>query len=125
MQRKSRNTKQKKMLNEEIKCFKTFFTAEDLLKKFNKKETNLSIATIYRYLNELVKGGEIHSYICNRRTLYSKGRNSHCHYICEKTGRITHFEIGNLDFLKHVKDKIPGTINSFQLEIKGICDDCK
>ncbi len=125
MKRISRNTKQKELLGKEVQKFNSFFTAEDFFKQARKKDPNIGIATVYRFLNDLVNKKELHSYICDRRTLYSRQKNSHCHFICEKTGKIIHFEIENLDFLKHLKGKIPGTISSVQLEIKGICDNCK
>lgn len=115
----SRNTKQKETIQKELDKIKTFFTAEELHKLCSKK---IGIATIYRFLKELEKKKQIYSYICDRKTIYSKQNKSHCHFICEKTGKIIHFEIDSLDFLKN---KIPGKITSFQIEIKGICDDCK
>lgn len=124
MQRTSRNTKQKELLEKEMSTFNSFFTAEDLFKKSSKIDQNIGIATVYRFLNEKVNK-EIYSYVCDRRTLYSRKKNSHCHFTCEKTGKVTHFELNNLDFLKHIKSKIPGKINSFQLEVKGVCEDCK
>ena len=125
MRRKSRNTKQKELLNKEIKKFNSFFTAEDILAKTNKIDPKLGIATVYRFLGDLVKKRQIFSYTCERKTLYSKENNSHCHYTCEKTGEVTHFEIDNLDFLKNIRKKIPGNIKSIQLEIKGVCKNCK
>jgi Fe2+ or Zn2+ uptake regulation protein len=95
MVRNSRNTKQKELIKAEIAKISSFFTA--------------------------VESGELYSYTCNRRTIYSKGKKSHCHFECEKTGKIIHFDIDNIDFFK---DKIPGDITSFQLEVKGICKEC-
>ena len=115
---KSRNTKQKELLIKELSKINTFFSAEDIYEKTK----DISLATIYRFLKELREKGELYSYICNRKTVYSKQAKSHCHFTCEKTGKITHFEIDNIDFLKN---KVPGKITSFQLEVKGICDDCK
>lgn len=121
---KSRNTVQKEILNEQIKKLNSFFTADELLKSANRKDSRLGLATVYRFLNEMVKKRKIHSYVCDRKTLYSLEKKSHCHFICEKTGKLIHFEIHNLDFLKKIKDKIPGKITCVQLEIRGICDDC-
>ncbi|MBT3298159.1 hypothetical protein HN385_04495 [archaeon] len=131
---KNRNTIQKKIIQSELDKMKTFFTAESLYEKIKQKESNVkeensisknnskvSLATIYRYLNDLKSQNKIYSYICNRRQLYSKHVKNHCHFICEETGKVTHFEIDSLDFLK---DKIPGNITSFQLEVRGLCDDC-
>jgi len=122
MTRTTRKTKQKEIIKEEVEKTENFFSSEELYKKVQKKDPSIGIATIYRYLNEEKKKGNLFSYLCDRRTIYSKGKKSHCHFECEKTGKIIHFDIENIDFLKN---KIPGTITSFQLEVKGICDKCQ
>ena len=119
---KNRNTRQKEIIEKEFQKTKTFFTAEELHKKVAKKDKKIRIATVYRFIKKKKKQGKVYSYLCNRRNIFSKGQKSHCHFTCEKTGKVTHFEINNLDFLKN---KIPGSITSFQLEVKGICDDCR
>lgn len=116
---KSRKTKQKEILEIEINKTKEFFSADELYNKVKSKK--IGIATIYRFLNNKVKKKEIFQYLCNRKNIYSKLK-SHCHFECENTGKIIHFEINNLDFLK---DKIPGKITSFNLEVKGICNKCE
>ena len=119
---KSRNTKQKEQIQEEIDKFKTFFTAEELYDKVKKKDNKTSLATIYRFLKRLRKLGNIYSYTCDNKLIYSKEKKSHCHFVCEETGQIIHFDINSLDFLK---DKIPGSITSFQIEVRGICGECQ
>ncbi|MEK6927163.1 MAG: transcriptional repressor [Nanoarchaeota archaeon] len=119
----TRQTKQKEIISNNIEKINGFFTAEDLLKKTRTQDKRIGIATIYRFLKELKNKNQIHSYLCNRKTLFSKEKSSHCHYICEKTGKIIHFNINNIDFLKNIN--LPGSISSFQIEIKGICKDCK
>jgi Fe2+ or Zn2+ uptake regulation protein len=121
MTNKSRNTKQKEIINKEINKFKTFFTAEDLYKKVNLIDKNIGLATVYRVLKLLRKNTNIFSYMCDGRLVYSREDKSHCHFICEETGKILHFKINSLDFLK---DKIPGSITSFQIEVRGICNNC-
>lgn len=116
---KSRNTRQKELMIKEIESFTTFFNAEDLLNKVQKKEKKIGIATIYRFLKDLKERNQIYSYQCQGKTIYSNSQKSHCHFNCTKTGKTFHFEIDNLDFLK---DKIPGKIESVQIEITGICD---
>jgi Fur family transcriptional regulator, ferric uptake regulator len=119
---KSRNTKQKETIQHEIDKIKTFFTAEDLYAQVAKLDPQIGLATIYRYLKNLREKNNIFSYTCNSKLIYSKEKRSHCHYICEESGQIIHFDIDSLDFLK---DKIPGEITSFQIEVKGICKKCK
>jgi Fur family ferric uptake transcriptional regulator len=121
MGRQNRKTRQKQIISQELSKIDSFFNAEDLYQKVKRKERNIGMATIYRYLNEAKSRKDLYAYTCNRKTVYSKGKKSHCHFECEKTGKIIHFDIDNIDFLK---DKIPGTIKSFQLEVKGICNKC-
>jgi Fur family ferric uptake transcriptional regulator len=121
---KLRETKQKQIIREELDKLDSFFNAEELFEVVKTKDASIGIATIYRFLKEAKNNRELFSYVCDRKTVYSKGKKSHCHFICEETGEIIHFEIDNIDFLK---DKIPGSITSFQIEVRGICKDklCK
>ena len=121
MPRKSRSTRQKEIIQSVIDKTNTFFTAEELFNKTKKLDNTLGIATIYRYLKGLRQKNQIYSYVCEGKHLYSKEKKSHCHFVCEETGKRTHFDIDSLDFLK---DKIPGSITSFQIEVKGCCEGC-
>ena len=122
MPKPSRQTHQKEIINEEIKKFSSFFTADELLEKANKKDKKIGIATIYRFLKEAVNSGTLHSYTCERKTIYSLGKKSHCHFICEKCGKIEHIEIKNIDF---IKKQISGSVCHFQIDVTGICEKCE
>ena len=113
---KKRNTRQKEIIENEIKKINKFFSSEDLLNRVSKTNEKIGIATIYRFLKELLKEDKIYSYTCCGKKMYSTIKRSRCHFECTETKKIVHFEIDNLDFLK---DKVPGEIESFQLQIKG------
>jgi Fur family transcriptional regulator, ferric uptake regulator len=117
----SRNTKQKQLIQREINKMTEFFSAEELFDKLKEQDSTIGLATIYRNLKNLQKTNEIHAYICDRRQVYAKTHN-HCHFIDEETGETVHFDIESLDFLKN---KIPGKITSFQIEIRGKIDPQK
>lgn len=118
----SRQTKQKALLDKQIKSFSTFFTGEELYQKVKSRDPNLGIATVYRFLKNLKQQNKLHSYVCDRRVLYSREHKSHCHFTCEKCGKLSHISIEKLDF---IKDKIEGDICHFQLDVLGICNNCK
>jgi len=118
---KLRNTRQKELLEEEIRKFSSFFSADDFFALVRKKDSKIGIATIYRFLAELVKKGEIHSYLCNRRTVYSLDKKSHCHFVCEGCGKVDHLDIKSLDF---VDNKVEGSICHFQIDVSGVCKSC-
>ena len=121
MAKKSRETKQKELIRSEIYSFSSFFTADDLYEKIKQKDPAIGIATVYRFLKDLRKRKELHSYVCERRMIYSHDENNHCHFICQKCEKTMHFTVDKIDFLKK---KIQGDICHFQIDVYGICAEC-
>ena len=121
MARQSRTTKQKTFLADEVESFDSFFTAEEVHKRVKSKIPTIGLATVYRYLRELTDNHELHSYVCDRRTLYSRGKTSHCHFHCERCGKMTHFHVDSIGFLK---SKIKGNMCHFQIDVSGVCEEC-
>lgn len=119
MARSSRQTQQKDLLTREIARFDLFFSAEELFSKVKSK--NIGIATVYRFLKEAEKNHELHSYLCNRRALYSRNKHNHCHFICQNCNKIIHF---NIDSIDDIAKKVKGDICHFQIEITGLCQEC-
>ena len=118
----TRQTRQKSILEEEIKKFNSFFAAEELHEKAKRKDNKIGIATVYRFLKEIKNKNQIHSYLCNRKTIYSISKKNHCHFLCQKCGKIIHINIDSIDFLKR---NFEGEICHFQINVEGICDDCR
>jgi len=117
-----RNTIQKELIEKEMKTFHHFFNAEELYERVSKKNKKIGIATVYRFLKDSAKKEKIHTYSCNRRTIYSSNMRSHCHFICKKCGIIKHINLKKIDFLEI---GIKGDICHFQIDITGICKQCK
>ena len=116
-----RSTKQKQVMEREIKTFDSFFNAEELHKKISKKNPKIGIATIYRFLNDLTRNGEIHSFLCKRKTLYSNSKKNHCHFACEKCGERKHIDLKKIDFLN---SHVDGEVCHFQIDVTGVCKRC-
>ena len=121
MTKQSRKTRQKETIHTEIAAFTSLFTADELFEKVKKKDDTIGIATVYRLLKQLRAKKELHSYICGRKMVYSPDKNNHCHFICQRCNRITHFSVDKIDFLK---TKINGDICHFQIDVHGLCSDC-
>jgi Fe2+ or Zn2+ uptake regulation protein len=118
---KSRNTKQKEILQKELDNMMGFFSAEDFYRILLKKMSHIGIATVYRFLNEKIKNNQLHSYYCDKRTVYSNSKNNHCHYICQQCGKTQHVDIKDID---SIKKSIKGSICHFQIDVYGVCDEC-
>jgi Fe2+ or Zn2+ uptake regulation protein len=121
MARASRHTRQKALLQSIVMKTTAFFSADDIYKKAAEIDSNIGVATIYRFLSDEVKAKRLFSYDCDRRAIYSRNHSTHCHFECENTGKVTHFELDNLDFLA---GKIPGKISSISIIVKGFCEEC-
>ncbi|MEM4637634.1 MAG: transcriptional repressor [Candidatus Woesearchaeota archaeon] len=118
---KSRKTKQKELLEQEIKKIKGFFTAEDLFNFESIKKSGIGIATIYRFLKDKKNKRELHSYICENKCIYSTSSSNHCHYVCQVCGKKEHINIKDIGI---IKKNIKGTICHFQIDVTGICEKC-
>lgn len=116
-----RLTAQKRMLYTEVEKFSSFFDAYELHAKIDKRK-NIGLATVYRFLNTLEKHGEIHSFMCNNKKIYSHNKTNHVHFTCEKCKKIKHVTLKNVDFLKEISDH---KICHFQIELVGFCDQCR
>lgn len=121
MGKKSRNTRQKELIESVAGTMENIFTADDLYKSAAGKEKGIGIATVYRCVKLLCEKGVLHSYKCGRRKVYSNKSSNHCHFICHKCGKSEHFDVRNLDFLKEVVD---ADVCHFQLDVYGLCRKC-
>ena len=119
---RGRNTIQKELIKKEIKLFHSFFNAEELYLQVSKKDSKIGVATVYRFLKKLAEDGKIHTYLCDRKTIYSSNIKSHCHFICKKCGDVEHINLKKVDFLQK---GVKGDICHFQIDISGICEQCK
>lgn len=117
-----RMTKQKRILYEEIKQFSSFFNAYELHARVVKKDQSIGLATVYRFLNTLESDGGIHSFMCDKKKIYSNNKRSHTHFKCEKCGNIKHIQIKNVDFLHQL---VNAEICHFHIELSGTCSKCK
>lgn len=115
----SKSTRQKRALNDAIAGFTTLFSADALHRSAMRRDSKISLATVYRHLKRREAEHSLFSYACDGRRVYSTKSRAHCHYTCTDTGKVFHFELGTLDFLESV---VPGTIDSVQIEVTGSCD---
>jgi len=118
---KSRNTRQKEEISRIAAGFEGFFTSDDILARLRKKGSDISRATVYRYLKSLNRAGIIHRFTCGRRRVYSNKNRNHCHFICHICGKTEHFEVKKIDFIKEGE---MGHACHFQLDVHGVCRKC-
>jgi Fur family ferric uptake transcriptional regulator len=119
MVKQTRATRQKELLRHKLAAMHGMFSAQELYVQAKSEDPGIGIATVYRFL-AAQRGQNFHSFTCDRKTIYAD-KNSHCHFVCTVCGRSTHFAITKADFLK----ELGGEICHFQIEVHGVCKECK
>ena len=93
----------------------------DILKKDN---PNLSLATVYRNLNQLAENNEILKVqIPGQKDRYDCTVHEHYHFVCSNCSTV--YDIEKSSIPAPLLETINGhSISSFDLTINGICKDC-
>ena len=121
-----RNTEQKKVILDCLKSVYTHPTAEKLHELVQKKLPHISLATIYRNLNQMASKGKILRLEINKEYHYDGHVGNHQHFICEDCGEVKDiFDQKISDYaLNRFKDKKMQT-NFVSIIFHGKCMGCK
>ncbi|MEM2115764.1 MAG: transcriptional repressor [Candidatus Woesearchaeota archaeon] len=120
-----KNTIQKIKVLEYLKKNKNHPTAEKIYEDVKKEIPSITIATVYRILNKLVKEQEIVKIQVNNTSFYDYIEEKHVHFICTNCNKIIDIYEKNLC---EVLDSYLNTNKnyfSYSLLFFGLCDDCK
>ena len=104
------------------------FTVEDLASKLN----GVSISTVYRNVNQMVKEGSIRSFKKEdtRKLVYqyigTKTCNEHLHLKCNKCGKILHTDEKNAALVKElIQNNYDFEMDKATTILFGSCKSCK
>src|SRR5574344_1191446 len=122
-----RYSKQRESIKAGLVKFCFHPTAEQLYAKLKPQNKSLSLATVYRNLNELAKRGEIKKIEgLSEQVHYDHNTTEHFHMICLKCKCITDLPAEMAESLKDVlKDLKNFEVTSYDIIVKGLCDKCK
>lgn len=119
-----RRTPQKQKVLDYLKGVYIHPSAQIVYFAVKKKVPNISKATVYRILKNLVVKKEIQE-IPAEVSRYDGDNSSHAHFICEKCNRIYDLKdfCQDCTILKNKKTKV-GKINKYTVNFYGICKKC-
>ena len=122
-----RNTKQRRIVLEELRKLKTHPTAAELYEITRRRLPRISLGTVYRNLELLEEMGEVRKLdYHSSQARYDAAESDHMHVQCMHCGRV--------DDIHGVKLKTPldtmSEINGYQIlglraAFLGVCPDCK
>ena len=107
-------------------------TVEEIKSLLDEQGEHISIATIYRKVDELAKEGLIQKIVFDNtsKACYQYKSHDDCsehfHLVCEKCGRLIHMDCKEVDHIvKHITKEHNFEVNKARVSFYGICDECK
>jgi Fe2+ or Zn2+ uptake regulation protein len=123
--KQTRLTRQKKIIYDVLMSTASHPTADWIYNEAKQKIPNLSLGTVYRNLQSLVKDGYA------MELNYGKGQSRfdgnpaiHYHFVCDFCGRVFDFTHDAVPVNDEVLCYAPGVVRSHRLECYGICNNC-
>ena len=125
MTRGSYSTKQKELILNEIRNHRHEFSVKDIFSKI----PDISITTIYRFINKLEKEGVINKIVGHDGNTYyqyiEKCDCDHFYLKCDQCGSLTHIECSFINELSnHIIHDHQFHLNKDHIMIHGICNYC-
>lgn len=103
-------------------------SAEWIHSKLKAEYPSLSLATVYRNLNQLREEGIIRSVgIVNGQERFDANMKEHTHIVCIKCGRVMDaFEVMLPENVSREVEKLTGCkVLRAELTVSGICEECR
>ncbi len=121
-----RMTSQREIILEELKKLKNHPTADELYLVVKKRLPRISLATVYRNLEQMSEAGIIKKLeYSGRQKRFDGATHPHNHIHCIRCGRIADVKTrpGN-SVHSIIKDAAGFQVIDDQIEFTGICPDC-
>ncbi|MEG2311046.1 MAG: transcriptional repressor [Clostridia bacterium] len=120
-------SKQYELVLDFVKSVKTHPTAENIYINLRKYNPNISLGTVYRNLEKLVKNDEIKRLnLANTKDRFDSNTKNHYHAICTKCGEVVDIFI---DYLSNIDIEVQNSIEcqvvSHDIIFNTICPKCK
>ena len=95
-----------------------------MYEEVKKELSSISFSTVYRNLNQLVEQKMIKKIsLDGEKYIYDNITREHAHFYCICCGMLE-----DLDFYKDIKllkKRLPYEVESIELVVKGICNNCR
>lgn len=102
-------------------------TAEYLYAKIQEKDPKISLATLYRNLNQLTENGIIKKIDgLETSSHYDHNTHEHYHFICTKCRRVFDIDAEVApELIRRTEEKTDFLIENHDIVFSGICKDCR
>lgn len=127
MTAKTRNTKQRQIILDELMGNKCHPTADEIYAEVRKKLPRVSLSTIYRNLDFLQRDGKIRAIdVGGEQRRYDYITDDHLHIRCVQCGRIEDIRVDPPDcIIEECAQCTDFEVLGCNYDIYGICPECK
>jgi len=109
----------------DVLCSHGHATLESIEKETRVKFPTLSLSTIYRNINEMLKKGILSEVkIANKKEYYELTKEDHAHLVCSSCGSIEDFMINTDDLIKQAQSSTNCKIKKVTVSFETVCKKC-
>ena len=128
--RRMRNTRQRRIIVQQVFRQHSHFDAEELIAELSREmaDRQVSRPTVYRTLAELVEAGLLRKMDLGGRGVFEHdyGYPQHDHLHCQQCGKLIEFQSSQLPELRQaVAEKHGFLVTGHRLIISGVCSECR
>lgn len=118
-------TPQRRAIIRYLQLAKNHPTPEEILKAVNKEFPMASRATVYNTINWLKENGMLREIYETGTVRLDPNFQKHHHFVCRKCGKVDDVDFEILPELNVTSLPNAGSIESFELVIRGLCRECQ
>ncbi len=101
-------------------------TIEHIYNEVKKQYPSISIATVYKNIHNLYEKGVLREINPQKdKAFYEITVFNHSHFICTSCHNIYDIEPCENSLIQQCFKNVPGKISELELNVYGICDNCK
>ena len=109
----------------DVLCSHGHATLESIEKETRVKFPTLSLSTIYRNINEMLKKGILSEVkIANKKEYYELTKEDHTHLVCSSCGNIEDFMLSTDEFMKKAQSSTDCKIQKATISFEVVCKEC-
>jgi Fe2+ or Zn2+ uptake regulation protein len=99
---------------------------ESLYEQMRESFPNVSLATIYKNLNQMEEYGLLKEIkLPERKSVYEITKGPHMHMVCDRCGKVEDIIIGTASLVEEAERLSGYAISESFVTFRGICPDCR
>jgi Fur family peroxide stress response transcriptional regulator len=125
LEKQRRNTRQLEVIWQAVKDETSHLTADQIFLKVRRQLPSVSLGTVYRNLQKLVRDGKLQVLTLGRAQHFDPLVRSHQHFICEECEQVYDVLLDSRE--RRLLSRVPDesfTVTSHQLAFFGRCKQC-